>query len=78
LMKLNIAYARNGTTKQFDITDDVLRRVNLNDYRLGNDVDGSIFGDQFKGYTFRLKGGSDKTVSPWFKVSSRQAVCHSW
>jgi len=64
LMKLNIAYARNGTTKQFDITDDVLRRVNLNDYRLGNDVDGSIFGDQFKGYTFRLKGGSDKDGFP--------------
>ena len=63
-MKLNIAFPRNGTVKQFDITDDVLRRVNLNDYRLGNDVDGSIFGDQFKGYTFRLKGGSDKDGFP--------------
>jgi small subunit ribosomal protein S6e len=38
--------------------------VNLNDYRLGNDVDGAIFGDQFKGYTFRLKGGSDKDGFP--------------
>jgi small subunit ribosomal protein S6e len=63
-MKLNIAFPRNGTVKQFDITDDVLRRVNLNDYRLGNDVDGAIFGDQFKGYTFRLKGGSDKDGFP--------------
>lgn len=63
-MKLNIAYPRNGTVKQFDITDEVLRRVHLNDYRLGNDVDGAIFGDQFKGYTFRLKGGSDKDGFP--------------
>lgn len=63
-MKLNIAYPRNGTVKQFEITDDVLRRVHLNDYRLGNDVDGAIFGEQFKGYTFRLKGGSDKQGFP--------------
>jgi len=63
-MKLNIAYSRNGTVKQFDITDEVLRRVNLNDYRLGNDVDGSIFGNEFKGYIFRLKGGSDKDGFP--------------
>jgi len=63
-MKLNIAYPRNGTVKQFEITDEVLRRVNLNDYRLGNDVDGAIFGPSFKGYTFRLKGGADKDGFP--------------
>jgi len=63
-MKLNIAYPRNGTVKQFEVTDEVLRRVNLNDYRLGNDVDGGIFGEQFKGYGFRLKGGSDKDGFP--------------
>jgi len=63
-MKLNIAYPRNGTVKQFEIPDEVLRRVNLNDYRLGNDVDGGIFGDAFKDYTFRLKGGSDKDGFP--------------
>eukprot|EP00331_Platyophrya_macrostoma_P030125 CAMPEP_0176437370 /NCGR_PEP_ID=MMETSP0127-20121128/18579_1 /TAXON_ID=938130 /ORGANISM="Platyophrya macrostoma, Strain WH" /LENGTH=243 /DNA_ID=CAMNT_0017820979 /DNA_START=26 /DNA_END=753 /DNA_ORIENTATION=- len=63
-MKLNIAYPRNGTVKQFEVSDDVLRRVHLNDYRLGNEVDGAIFGDEFKGYTFRLKGGSDKDGFP--------------
>jgi len=76
-MKLNIAYSRNGTVKQFEITDDVLRRVNLNDYRLGNDVDGAIFGEQFKGYTFRLKGGSDKDGFPMVQgvlASSRVAL----
>lgn len=63
-MKLNIAFPRNGTVKQFDISDDVLRRVNLNDYRLGNEVDGGIFGQQFAGYLFRLRGGSDKQGFP--------------
>ena len=63
-MKLNIAYPRNGTVKQFEITDDVLRRVQLQDYRLGNDVDGAIFGEEFKGYIFRLRGGSDKDGFP--------------
>jgi len=63
-MKLNIAYPRNGTVKQFEITDEVLRRVHLGDYRLGNDVDGAIFGPAFKGYIFRLKGGSDKDGFP--------------
>jgi small subunit ribosomal protein S6e len=63
-MKLNIAFPQNGTCKQFNITDETLRRVNLNDYRLGNDVDGGIFGDEFKGYVFRLKGGSDEDGFP--------------
>lgn len=63
-MKLNIAYPRNGTVKQFEVTEDVLRRVHLNDYRLGNEVDGAIFGDEFAGYTFKLTGGSDKDGFP--------------
>eukprot|EP00742_Colponemidia_sp_Colp-10_P005992 GILJ01006413.1.p2 GENE.GILJ01006413.1~~GILJ01006413.1.p2 ORF type:complete len:269 (+),score=77.12 GILJ01006413.1:28-807(+) len=63
-MKLNLASPSNGTVKQFEIHDDILRRVNLVDYRLGNDVDGSIFGDEYKGYTFRLQGGSDKEGFP--------------
>jgi small subunit ribosomal protein S6e len=63
-MKLNIAYPRNGTVKQADIPDEQLRRVHLGDYRLGNEVEGVIFGDEFKGYTFRLTGGSDKDGFP--------------
>lgn len=63
-MKLNLASPSNGTVKQFEINDDILRRVNLVDYRLGNDVDGSIFGEEYKGYTFRLQGGSDKEGFP--------------
>jgi small subunit ribosomal protein S6e len=63
-MKLNVAYPRNGTVKQFEVTDDDIRKSNLFEYRLGNDVDGAMFGSQFKGYVFRLKGGSDKQGFP--------------
>jgi len=63
-LKINIAYPRNGTVKQFEIDDEVIRRSNLYDYRLGNEVDGTIFGAQFKGYIFRLKGGADKEGFP--------------
>ena len=63
-MKLNVAYPRNGTVKQIEVLDEQLRRVNLTDYRLGNEVDGAIFGEQFQGYTFRLNGGSDKQGFP--------------
>lgn len=63
-MKLNIAYPRNGTVKQFEVTDDEVRKSNLFEYRLGNEVDGGVFGAQFKGYSFKLKGGSDKQGFP--------------
>jgi small subunit ribosomal protein S6e len=63
-MKLNIAYSRNGTAKQFDCSDDHIRRGNLFEHRLGQDVDGALFSPEFAGYLFRLKGGSDKDGFP--------------
>jgi len=63
-MKLNIAYPRNGTVKQFEVTEDVIRKSNLFEHRLGNEVDGGMFGNEFKGYVFKLKGGSDKQGFP--------------
>lgn len=63
-MKIIIAYPRNGTVKNFEVTDDVVRRGNLFDHRLGNDVEGTIFGPEFEGYVFRLTGGSDKQGFP--------------
>lgn len=63
-MKLNIAYPQNGTVKQFECPDDHIRRGNLFDYRLGQEVDGALFGPEFEGYVFRLKGGSDKDGFP--------------
>ena len=63
-MKLNVAYPRNGTVKQFECSDDHIRRGNLFDHRLGQDVDGALFAPEFEGYIFRLKGGSDKDGFP--------------
>jgi len=63
-LKINIAYPRNGTVKQFEIDDEVIRRSNLYDHRLGNEIDGSAFGAPFKGYVFRIKGGADKEGFP--------------
>lgn len=63
-MKINIASRSNGTVKQFEITDETLRRVPLQDYRLGMDIDGSAFGEEFNGYIFRIRGGQDKDGFP--------------
>jgi small subunit ribosomal protein S6e len=66
-MWLNIAYPKNGTLKPFNIDDDVLRKTNLFDHRLGQEVDGAMFGKEFTGYVFRLTGGSDKEGFPMVK-----------
>jgi len=63
-MKLNIAYPANGTVKQFELDPEYLRKTSVYDQKLGNDVDGTVFGEQFKGYIFRMKGGSDKEGFP--------------
>jgi len=63
-MKINISMPQNGTTKQFDVAEDSIKKGVLNDIRVGQDVDGGLFGPQFEGYVFRLKGGSDKQGFP--------------
>lgn len=63
-MKLNIAHPSNGTCKQFEIADEALRRFDYASYRLGSDIDGHHFGEEYKGYVFRLQGGSDKDGFP--------------
>ncbi len=63
-MKLNISLGRNGTTKTFEITDDQVRRGGIIGKRLGAEVDGSAFGEQFKGYSFKLRGGQDTEGFP--------------
>jgi len=57
----------------FEIEED-RRLVQLNDKRLGQEFDGDILGDQFKGYVFKIIGGSDKEGFPMKQgvlVSSR-------
>lgn len=63
-MKLNIAYGRHGTVKAFDVSEDQVRKGNLIGKRLGAEVDGSAFGEQFSGYVFKLRGGADTEGFP--------------
>jgi small subunit ribosomal protein S6e len=62
-MRLTIAYPQNGTQKVIDI-DETTIISRLFDKRLGSDFDGSLLGEQFSGYTFRIGGGNDKQGFP--------------
>ena len=73
-MKINLAFPRNDTVKQFEVDDERLRKSHLHDHRLGEIVEGAIFSDDWKGYTMRLSGGSDKDGFPMMQgvlVNSR-------
>jgi small subunit ribosomal protein S6e len=63
-MKLLIAAPTTGAVKTLEIEDDILRKANLSDYRMGNEIDGQIFGEAFTGYRFRISGGQDKEGFP--------------
>lgn len=63
-MKLNISYARHGTVKAFEVTEDQLRRGNVFGKRLGAEIDGAAFGSQFEGYVFKIRGGQDTEGFP--------------
>eukprot|EP00126_Sphaerothecum_destruens_P008195 Sdes_comp20121_c0_seq1m13163 len=58
-MKLNISCPFTGGQKTFDIEDERKVRV-LYDKRISQEVEGDSFGDEFKGYVFRISGGNDK------------------
>lgn len=62
-MRLTLAYPENGTQIVIDI-DEPQILANLYDHRLGEDIDGAVLGEQFKGYLFRLGGGFDKQGFP--------------
>jgi len=63
-MKLIIADPTTGGVKSVEIEDDFLRKANLGDYRMGQEIDGHIFGEAFSGYKFRISGGQDKDGFP--------------
>ncbi|KAH0792059.1 40S ribosomal protein S6 [Histomonas meleagridis] len=62
-MRLTLAYPDHGTQICIDVEDPVALN-SLYDHRLGQDIDGSILGQQFAGYLFRLGGGFDKQGFP--------------
>ena len=58
-MRINIAYPRNGTQKSLKF-DDEKQWSRLIDRRLGQEFDGELLGPEYKGYIFRITGGSDR------------------
>jgi len=58
-MKFNISYPRTGQQKMYNI-DDEHKWGKLVDRRMGCEFDGDILGDEFKGYVFKVTGGTDK------------------
>jgi len=58
-MKFNISYPRTGQQKMYNI-DDEHKWGKLVDRRMGCEFEGEILGEEFKGYLFKVTGGTDK------------------
>lgn len=69
-MKLNISYPANGTQKSIDIDDEHKLRP-FYEKRMGQEVEGELVSDEFKGYVFKITGGNDKQGFPM-----KQGVMH--
>lgn len=73
-MKLNIANPGAAAMKVYDI-DDEKKLANLYGMRMGQEIEGDVLGDEFKGYVFRITGGNDKQGFPMMQgVISNQRV----
>ncbi|KAG7349701.1 ribosomal protein S6 [Nitzschia inconspicua] len=62
-MKINIACPSTGMQKVIEI-DDEKRLQNLYERRMAQEIEGSILGEEFDGYIFRISGGNDKQGFP--------------
>jgi small subunit ribosomal protein S6e len=62
-MKLNIAFPATGCQKVIEIEDDAKLRA-FYEKRISHEVDGGVLGEDFKGYVFKITGGSDKQGFP--------------
>lgn len=58
-MKFNIASPTCGTMKKFEVEDEK-KLVQLYDLRIAQEFQGDILGDEFKGYTMKITGGTDR------------------
>jgi small subunit ribosomal protein S6e len=58
-MKLNISCPATGCQKAISIDDDKKLSI-FYGKRMGQEVEGDILGDEFKGYIFKITGGNDK------------------
>lgn len=69
-MKLNISYPLNGTQKCIEIEDEHKLRP-FYEKRMGQEIEGDLISDEFKGYVFKITGGNDKQGFPM-----KQGVMH--
>lgn len=58
-MKFNISFPETGQQKCIEIDDEKKVRF-FYDRKMGEEVEGDVLGDEFKGYTFKIAGGNDK------------------
>merc|ERR1711911_216005 len=63
VMKLNISYPATGAQKLVDIEDEKKVRI-FYEKRMGAEVEVDSLGDEWKGYVFRIAGGTDKQGFP--------------
>ena len=46
------------------------------DRRMGQELDGEVLGDEYKGYIFRITGGNDKKLRYWdFTNLKKKSYC---
>jgi len=62
MVKINIAYPKNGSQKVLDIDERKLSA--FWERRLGTEIAGAAFNEDFKGYVFKITGGNDKEGFP--------------
>merc|ERR1712154_17729 len=62
-MKLNVSYPASGCQKLFEINDEHKVRP-FYEKRMGAEVAADTWGDEWKGYVFRITGGNDKQGFP--------------
>eukprot|EP01083_Nonionella_stella_P124131 374609_1 len=58
-MKLSISNPGMSVSKKFLIEDEQKMKA-MHDLRISDELAGDFLGDQFKGYVFKITGGSDK------------------
>lgn len=62
-MQLNISYPVTGCQKLIEIDDEMKVRI-FYEKRMGQEVDASPLGDEWKGYVLKISGGNDKQGFP--------------